>query len=401
MKSNKWSYLVFGVVLLLPLNVLNAQTLIDSILQKLLVSQGVPFPVDITNVVALEKLKASNVVPNLPVPKGITAIEDQTICQVDGVALKADIFMPSEKSASLRPLVMVIHGGAWATGNRKAADARLAAITAAALGDVAISIEYRMTSAARSIDTNPIDNYYQVGADYRLQVEDVLCDTRWAVANAKRFGADPNRVGTLGASTGGHYALMAALANKSSNFRKRGDLSAALQNQVVNIRSVVNLFGITDMSQEWNHLVRLGGSLRNESGPIWTAIAKDYMPGTPDSNPAAFAAASPINYLTQNSPPITTVHGTDDALIPYMEAKDLDAKARRVGARHKLLPIAGANHMLVIDGSGDLIATEALPALSQSLFTLQSQLGAPVTESKIVSLLNTMLNMISQSVGKK
>ena len=57
-----------------------------------------------------------------------------------------------------------------------------------------------------------------------------------------------------------------------------------------------------------------------------------------------YKAASPVTYVTKDAPPILTLHGDKDALVPINQAKLLDEKMKAVGASHTLMVFRGQGH---------------------------------------------------------
>ena len=66
--------------------------------------------------------------------------------------------------------------------------------------------------------------------------------------------------------------------------------------------------------------------------------------GPLEERTAIARAASPLTHLSADDPPILTVHGTGDAVVPIAQAEEFDAAARRAGARHELVRVEGAGH---------------------------------------------------------
>jgi dipeptidyl aminopeptidase/acylaminoacyl peptidase len=56
------------------------------------------------------------------------------------------------------------------------------------------------------------------------------------------------------------------------------------------------------------------------------------------------AAYSPINILDGRSPPVLTIHGTEDAVVPYDQAVALHERLEALGIRNELLALQGGTH---------------------------------------------------------
>src|SRR5205823_15008683 len=102
----------------------------------------------------------------------------------DCVSLKLDAYLPT--SSGPHPGVILIHGGGWYTGLR-GWDQELGVALAGA-GFAGFGVHYRLAPELL----------------YPAQVEDVQAAVRWVRAHASEFDVDPERVGALGESAGGH-----------------------------------------------------------------------------------------------------------------------------------------------------------------------------------------------------
>ena len=68
------------------------------------------------------------------------------------------------------------------------------------------------------------------------------------------------------------------------------------------------------------------------------------MGGTPDEAAEAYTAASPLTYVSKDDPPVLTLHGDQDLLVPVAQATELDEKMKSVGASHTLTVFKGQGH---------------------------------------------------------
>lgn len=91
------------------------------------------------------------------------------------------------------PALLDVHGGAWNTGTRLN-DAKINQALASS-GIVVAAIDFRAP---------PKD-------PYPASVADVNYGTRWLKAHARDFDADPDTVGALGVSSGGHVVMLSGM----------------------------------------------------------------------------------------------------------------------------------------------------------------------------------------------
>ncbi len=102
---------------------------------------------------------------------------------------KLDLYLPAAGEA-LRPAIVFIHGGGWSGGSRGGWSKQ--AEEMARLGYVAISIEYRLAPKHK----------------YPAAVIDCQGAVRWLRVNSEKYKVDPERIGSMGDSAGGHLAAM-------------------------------------------------------------------------------------------------------------------------------------------------------------------------------------------------
>jgi acetyl esterase/lipase len=119
------------------------------------------------------------------------AAEDIEFGRAGDTALLARLYRP--RGASHFPAIVDVHGGAWTGGGRLNNAPMSEAI--AASGTAVLALEFRLAPAT----------------SYPGSVADINLGIRWLKANAARLGADPDRIGGLGTSSGAHQLLLNVL----------------------------------------------------------------------------------------------------------------------------------------------------------------------------------------------
>ncbi len=241
-------------------------------------------------------------------PAKSTAEQDVVYSKAGSVELKLDLATPSEGDGPF-PAVVIIHGGAWRAGNK--ADLRPIFPQFTKRGFVVISPQYRFCPK----DTFP------------AQVHDVKAAVRWLKANAKKYKVDPDRIGAIGFSAGGHLALMLGLTGPADGLE--GDVAANSPDS--RVRAVVNYFGPTDLA---------ASDLPEISKPL----VKDFLGGTPQEKPAAAAKASPLTFVSKDDAPVLTFQGTKDPLVPFSQAIKLAEAMSAAGVPGRVELMVGAQH---------------------------------------------------------
>jgi acetyl esterase/lipase len=241
-------------------------------------------------------------------PPNLTIDQDLAYSKLGSRELKLDIARPAEGDGPF-PAVLVIHGGAWRQGNK--ADVRPILPQFVEHGYVAVSPEYRFC---------PQDAF-------PAQIHDVKAAVRWLKVNAKKYRIDPDRIGAMGFSAGGHLSLMLGLT--SPNDGLEGDVSAGAPDS--RVKAVVNYFGPTDLAAK-------------DIPDICKPWVKDFLGGSPQDRPDAAAKASPLTFVSKDDAPVLTFQGTKDSLVPYTQAIKLAEAMNSAGVPGRVELILGADH---------------------------------------------------------
>jgi acetyl esterase/lipase len=241
-------------------------------------------------------------------PPKLTIDQDIAYSKVGSRELKLDIARPAEGDGPF-PAVLVIHGGAWRQGNK--ADVRPILPQFVEHGFVAISPEYRLCPQNA----------------FPAQIHDVKAAVRWLKVNAKKYRIDPDRIGAMGFSAGGHLAMMLGLT--SPNDGLEGDVSAGAPDS--RVKAVVNYFGPTDLAAK-------------DIPDICKPWVKDFLGGSPQDRPDAAAKASPLTFVSKDDAPVLTFQGTKDSLVPYTQAIKLAEAMSSAGVPGRVELILGADH---------------------------------------------------------
>src|SRR6185312_4709411 len=167
--------------------------------------------------------------PSSPtLPEGVRVEKDISYAGTKNPRQTLDLLLPeAAKGGKPLPVIVNIHGGAFRAGDKSMGMRELADIVAG--GDYAgATINYRLSGEAT----------------WPAQIHDCKAAIRWLRANAAKHGLDPDRIGVIGASAGGHLAAMLGLA---------GDV-AALEGDVgphtgvsSRVKCVVDQFGPSDL----------------------------------------------------------------------------------------------------------------------------------------------------------
>ena len=220
---------------------------------------------------------------------------------------KMDIYWRRGTPAPV-PTVIYIHGGFWAAGNKEGAYMIL--LPWMEMGWNVVNVEYRLARVAPA----------------PAAVEDILCALRFVAAQAKNYNVDANRIVVTGESAGGHLALAAAMIPESTGLAQ----ICAGTTAIPRVAAAINWFGITDV---WDVI----------QGPNKANAAITWF-GSLTNREEIARRVSPLTYVRADLPPIMTVHGDKDPVVPYQHAVRLHEALGQVKVPNQLYTVAGGSH---------------------------------------------------------
>jgi acetyl esterase/lipase len=228
----------------------------------------------------------------------------------DGSSLPLQFY--SDGVGGAQPCILIVHGGGWNTGDEKQFPewSRMLAMRG-----------YRVASIG-----------YRLAPQYRWPApkEDVAAALVYLKAQAATLGIDPARFVILGRSAGGQIALDAAYTLRDPT-----------------IRGCIASYAPTDMNFAYATASE-GGILRSRQ------LIRNLMGGPPESAPALYHDASPLDFVGAGTPPTLLIQGGRDEIVWVRHAYRLQA---RMVAAHRpffalILPWATHGFDFVSRGPG-------------------------------------------------
>jgi acetyl esterase/lipase len=267
---------------------------------------------------------ATNIFAQSPSPSDWTATignhyivyPDQVYGLQGNISLKLDFWEPKNNDKPI-PTLMYIHGGGWLFGDRTGATPQL--LPYFALGWNIVNVEYRMSGQSLA----------------PAAVEDSVCALRWIYRNAKQFHVDTNRIVVTGHSAGGHLSLMLGMFDPASGLDNSCPADPAWGDVPLQVAAVVNWYGISDVHD------LLEGSNRKTYAVSWL--------GNQAKRDEIAREVSPLTYVRPGLPPIITIHGDQDDVVPYSQAVRLHAALDNAGDKNELVTIHGGKHGFFTD----------------------------------------------------
>ncbi|MGL5015658.1 MAG: alpha/beta hydrolase fold domain-containing protein [Bacteroidales bacterium] len=204
----------------------------------------------------------------------VKMISDIVYNKVGKRKLKGDLFLPFvPKGGKPAPLVILIHGGGWRSGD-KSLDHPMA-IALANEGIAALCIEYRLSAEAL----------------YPAALLDISSAIEWSKREAKKYKWDPQSIFLLGSSAGGQMASLLGSAN--ATYPKF--LPNPKKPELYRVRGVINIDGV----QAFIH----PESAEGEDRPDKPSAATMWFGTTLSQDSASRIEASALTHINKNSAP--------------------------------------------------------------------------------------------------
>lgn len=233
--------------------------------------------------------------PRRELPASVKVERDIVYARYGAREVKLDLYLPKEPASPSIPCIVVVHGGGWRSGDKT----RFAHIAGAlaAQGYAAACIGYRLLPEV----------------EFPAPVLDCKAAVRWVRAHAGRHGLDPDRIGAIGGSAGGHLVAMLGTSDTVAALEGEGG-NAGVSSRV---QAVVAMATPADMT-------RLGD--RQNLGADLARLI------------------SPVTHVTPHAAPTLLLHGTRDTLVPMAQSELLLERYRQAGAKAELVKIEDGVH---------------------------------------------------------
>jgi acetyl esterase/lipase len=211
------------------------------------------------------------------------------------------------------PAVICIHGGGFSGGRREDYDDLCRKF--ARRGYAAVTIDYRLAPKHR----------------WPAQIHDVKAAVRWVRAHAREYGIDPEKIGAMGASAGGHLAQFLGVTNDVREF----DGDAAKDAPSSRVACIAAWAQASDFTREYGVWKGAAEAFRGFLGAELTADSRK-----------AHVRASPLFWVTPNAAPSLLVHGTADKDVLFAQSAWIYERLVSAEVDAELVPIEGGGHGL-------------------------------------------------------
>ena len=254
------------------------------------------------------------------VANGYRLVPNITYLRAGGVDLKLDVYQP-RGATTPTPTLIYIHGGGWTNGNKESS--ALTFLPYMEMGWAIINVEYRMADDAHA----------------PAAVEDCRCALRWVYRNAEQYNFDLDTIVVTGNSAGGHLSLTTGLLPASAGLdrqcpgdRRRTWSTGTTSTEELKVAAVINWYGITDVYDLAHRQPGISGN-----------FTEAWLGSSADRDEIA-KRVSPVTYVRSGLPPILTIHGDADPIVPYDQGTRLHEALDAAGVPNELVTVPGGGH---------------------------------------------------------
>jgi acetyl esterase/lipase len=226
--------------------------------------------------------------------------------------LGLDLYVPS---AGPRGLCVYVHGGGWRMGSRREGPGPLS-LTSGRLFERA---------ANRGLAIAAVDYQLSAEASFPAQCHDIAAACTFLAEHGASFGLPDPPITLWGVSAGGLLAALQALDPQA----------------VPPVAAAVCWYPVTDLPSAADDVEAAGGPVDR------TAASREgmFLGAAIEDAPELARAASPVQHVRADAPPILLIHGSADVLVPKRQSERLAAALDAVGSTGRLVVVEGYGHM--------------------------------------------------------
>ena len=219
---------------------------------------------------------------------------------------KMDIYLPADRTAATTKVVIMIHGGAWASGDKTELNPFVDSIKRR-LPDYAIfNINYRLADPPNNLfPAQEMDVKAAIEFIYNKRTEYVISD----------------KYALVGASAGAHLAMLQGYKYSTP----------------VKPKAIVSLSGPSDLTDMYLHPT--GGN------PLVSLLIASVLGKSPAQDPLLYTNSSPVNFIGAGSPPTLLLYGDVDPLVSPVQADLVKNKLQTAGVVNQYILYNGSAHV--------------------------------------------------------
>lgn len=215
---------------------------------------------------------------------------------------KMDVHLPQGRNPASTRSIVLIHGGGWNSGSKSDFVTYIDSFKRRMPEYAIFNLNYRL---------------FNGGHRFPAQEEDVKKAIDFIIKHAAEYGVSKDGLVLLGASAGGHLALLQAY-----KYRQPA------------VKAVIDFFGPTDLV-----------SMYRKPWHPFVTFALEMVTGTnPAVDPDLYRESSPVYFIDRQSPPTLIFHGAKDAVVNLSQSKALEAALDKAGVKNELVVYPNAAH---------------------------------------------------------
>tara|TARA_R100000027_G_scaffold52103_2_gene40804 strand:- start:29467 stop:30288 length:822 start_codon:yes stop_codon:yes gene_type:complete len=229
---------------------------------------------------------------------------------------KMDAYLPDqERYPGPRPAIVLIHGGGWRILDKRSPREVSIGNDLADAGYAVFSINYLLNVGEK--DESGVMRLSRVA--WPQNFYDCKSAVRFIRKESTTYRVDPQRIGVMGGSAGGHFSMLVGSTIHNEEFNREG-LYTDESNEV---SCILNFYGDYDL-------------INRKSKP--------FPQETPEKTLEVEKLASPITWIDSNTPPMFITHGTADGIISVERSRKLAVHLENLGLDYTYVEISKAPH---------------------------------------------------------
>jgi triacylglycerol lipase len=239
-----------------------------------------------------------------------------------------DLYLPTKTTPpSGHPVVLVVHGGGWSSGDKWAIGGYSRQL--ARNGFAAVTINYRLAPKNK----------------FPTQVDDIRQALIWIQRERRRYSLDTDRVGLFGYSAGGHLVT----------------LVASLADEPIEVQAGASTWEVDD--RRWQLVPKVAAVCAGGPPcdfrilPVANQTLAYFLGGSRGELPDVYRAASPTAHVSAPDPVTQIIHGENDMIVPLRSSQAFHEAQRAAGVDTRLQIMSKQGHLLTFlnPRTGDLV----------------------------------------------
>ncbi|MCW0484378.1 alpha/beta hydrolase [Gaoshiqia sediminis] len=231
----------------------------------------------------------------------VLSLPDQVYRVRENRLLRMDVFLPNNSDKTCRPVVMMIHGGGWRSGNKSHL------------------VPLAQKLAIDGYVTATVGQRLSIEALYPAAVHDLKEAIRFLKHNSQLYGIDTTRIAVLGCSSG---ATMASLLATTGHLTTFDDPASLYPAHTARVQALINIDGVVDFTDP--------NESAKDTNPDKPSAGAMFFGATYNEKPELWKDASAINYVDKNTPPTLYInsalprfHAGRDSLLSILNANNI------------------------------------------------------------------------------